>query len=213
MKIAPSILSCDFANMGSEIIKVSNAGADLIHIDVMDGHFVPNITLGPSIIKSIRKYTKLPFDVHLMIDNPAKYIDDFAKAGSDIITCHLESDKNILITIESIKKYNIKVGLSVKPATPIEDIFPYLDKIDMVLIMTVEPGFGGQSFMSDMMKKVTKLKNEINNRNLSVLIEVDGGINFETVQIAAKNGVDICVAGTSVFKEKDYKEAISQLKM
>ena len=158
MKISPSMLSCDFSNLQKEVERVTKAGADYIHLDVMDGNFVPNLTFGAPVIKAIRKHTDLPFDVHLMIDKPSRYIKDFADAGSDIITFHVEAEENIDETIQEIKKYGIKAGLSVKPKTPIEAIFPYLDKIDWVLIMTVEPGFGGQKFMEDMMEKVIILK-------------------------------------------------------
>lgn len=212
MLIAPSMLSCDFSKIGAEISKIEKAGADWIHLDVMDGVFVPNITIGPCIISSIRNCTKLPFDTHLMIHDPLKYIDSFADTGSDIITFHLESDSDVSKTIKKIKSRNVKPGIALKPATPAEAVFQYLDGLYMVLVMTVEPGFGGQSFMQDMMDKVKKLKNEITKRNLHTLIEVDGGINPETSRIAQNNGVDICVAGTSVFKAHDTKNAIKSLK-
>ena len=212
MKVAPSLLSCDFANMGEEIKKVDRAGADLIHLDVMDGHFVPNLTIGPAIVSAVRPYTKLPFDVHLMIDYPLDYIDAFADAGADIITFHIESMSDILMTIDKITSRNIKPGLVIKPNTPAEDIFPYLDKVYMILVMTVEPGFGGQSFMADMMPKVTTIKNECARRNLNVLIEVDGGISEKTAPIASKVGVDICVSGTGVFKAQDTAAAVAAIK-
>lgn len=208
MKVAPSLLSCDFAKMGEEIIKIDQGGADLIHLDVMDGHFVPNITIGPSIIKAVRKYTQLPFDVHLMIDYPLDYIDAFADAGADIITFHLEAKSNPDEVIEKIKSRNLKAGVVIKPKTPAEAVFPYLDKVFMVLVMTVEPGFGGQSFMADMMPKVEAIKKEIQKRNLDVLIEADGGISEKTVSQAARAGVDICVSGTGVFKAEDTAAAI-----
>ena len=212
MKVAPSLLSCDFANMGEEIKKVDRAGADLIHLDVMDGHFVPNLTIGPAIVSAVRPYTKLPFDVHLMIDYPLDYIDAFADAGADIITFHIESMSDILMTIDKITSRNIKPGLVIKPNTPAEDVFPYLDKVYMILVMTVEPGFGGQSFMADMMPKVTAIKNECARRNLNVLIEVDGGISEKTAPIASKVGVDICVSGTGVFKAQDTAAAVAAIK-
>jgi len=212
MKVAPSLLSCDFANMGEEIKKVDRAGADLIHLDVMDGHFVPNLTIGPAIVSAVRPYTKLPFDVHLMIDYPLDYIDAFADAGADIITFHIESMSDILMTIDKITSRNIKPGLVIKPNTPAEDVFPYLDKVYMILVMTVEPGFGGQSFMADMMPKVTTIKNECARRNLNVLIEVDGGISEKTAPIASKVGVDICVSGTGVFKAQDTAAAVAAIK-
>ncbi len=208
MKVAPSLLSCDFAKMGEEVVRVDQAGADLIHLDVMDGHFVPNITIGPGIVSAVRPFTKLPFDVHLMIDDPLDYIDAFANAGADIITFHIEARSDPLATIEKIRQKGIKAGLVIKPKTPVEAVFPYLDQLYMVLVMTVEPGFGGQSFMPDMMPKVTALKNECKKRELDVLIEVDGGISEKTVGAAAAAGADICVSGTGVFKAKDMKEAI-----
>lgn len=209
MKVAPSMLSSNFAAMGEEIEKVDKAGADLIHLDVMDGHFVPNLTMGFGIIKALRPYTKRPFDVHLMISDPIRYIDDVADAGADIITFHLEADSDPLETIEKIKSRNILPGVVIKPATPAEAVFPYLDKVYMVLVMTVEPGFGGQSFMEDMMPKVTAVKEEIKKRRLDTLIEVDGGITIDTAVIAAKAGADICVSGSGVFKAHNPARAIS----
>ncbi len=212
MKVAPSLLSCDFAKMGDEVIRIDKAGADLIHLDVMDGHFVPNITIGPAIVKAVRPYTELPFDVHLMIDYPIDYIDAFADAGADIITFHLESMSDPNLTIEKIKGHGIKAGVVIKPGTPAEAVFPYLDRVYMVLVMTVEPGFGGQSFMADMMPKVTAIKAEAARRGLDILVEVDGGISDKTVYAAAEAGVDIVVSGTGVFKAEDPAEAIRILK-
>lgn len=212
MEIAPSILASDFSKLGEEIERTSKAGADYIHIDVMDGMFVKNITIGPPVIKSIRKYTDIPFDVHLMIEEPSRYIDDFVKAGADIITIHLEAEKNIEKAINLIKSKGIKVGLSIKPNTPIDEIMKYLNLIDIVLIMTVEPGFGGQSFIEEMMEKVKTIKREIEKNKLNIKIEVDGGINQETIKIAKSAGVDICVAGTSVYKSSDMKTTINQMK-
>lgn len=211
MKVAPSLLSCDFAKMGEEIVRIDNAGADLIHLDVMDGHFVPNLTIGPAIVKAVRPYTKLPFDVHLMIDYPLDYIDAFADAGADIITFHIESMSEPNMTIDKIKSRGLKAGLVIKPGTAVDAVFPYLDKLYMVLVMTVEPGFGGQEFMEDMMPKVKALKEECARRNLDVLIEVDGGISEKTAPTASKAGVDICVSGTGVFKAPDPKEAIQAI--
>ena len=212
MKVAPSLLSCDFSKMGEEVKRVDEAGADWIHLDVMDGHFVPNLTIGPAIVAAVRPYTKLPFDVHLMIDYPLDYIEQFAKAGADIITFHVESESDPLETIEKIKAAGIKPGIVIKPKTPAEAVFPYLDKVYMVLVMTVEPGFGGQSFMADMLPKVSEIKAECKKRGLNVLIEVDGGITDKTVAAAAAVGVDVCVSGTGVFKADDTSAAIAALK-
>lgn len=208
MKISPSMLACDFSQMGKEIKKLKNA--DMVHMDVMDGHFVPNISFGADVIKSLRPKSNLLFDTHLMIDNPLKYIKAFADAGSDIITFHVEAKSDIINTIHEIKKYGKKVGLSLKPNTPPDSVLPYLNDIDLVLIMTVEPGFGGQKFMENQMEKTVFIKNNSENKNL--LIEVDGGINFETIETVKKYPVDICVSGTCIFNSENPEKAIKILK-
>jgi len=214
IKISPSILSANFSQLGSEVAKLEKAGADLIHVDVMDGHFVPNITIGPVVIKSLKKYTSLPFDVHLMISPVHKYIKNFAEAGADIITVHPEATKNLKKTIKKIKHYGKKVGVSLNPKTSIKKVLPVLKLIDLVLVMSVEPGFGGQKFMKSVLKKTKILKKEILRRKLKVKIEMDGGINFKNIKLVKKSGVDIVVSGTTIFKENsgNYKKNIKLLK-
>jgi ribulose-phosphate 3-epimerase len=212
IKVAPSILSADFNKLAEEIKAVERAGADLIHIDVMDGHFVPNITIGPLLVKAVRQATKLPLDVHLMIENPDRYIPDFAKAGADIITIHVEASKNLDEDIELIKMNNVKPGVVVNPATPVESIFHVLDKVVMVLIMSVNPGFEGQKFMPEVLPKIAKLKAQVSKLKINVDIEVDGGINLETAKEVIKAGANVLVAGSAIFYSKDYAAVIKSLK-
>lgn len=207
--VAPSILSADFSDLKTEIAKIETNGADWVHVDVMDGHFVPNITIGACVVKDIRKTTKLPLDVHLMIENPEKYIDDFISAGSDIITFHLEASKEPLKLAKKIKENNIKVGISIKPKTKVEEILPLLNEIDLILIMTVEPGFGGQKFMPECAEKIKQIKSQ-NIKNL--IIEVDGGINAETGKLCKEYGANALVAGNYIYKSNDIKKAIESLK-
>ena len=203
IKISPSILSADFSKLGEEIIALEKAGADYIHIDVMDGHFVPNITIGPEVIRRLRSVTKLVFDVHLMISPVNNFIRDFANAGADIITFHPEATENMSETITLIKKLGKKVGVSLKPKSQISLIEDYLNDIDLILIMSVEPGFGGQKFMPEVLDKVRKLRNFINEKKLNIDIEIDGGINFDNCKKAKEFGANILVSGSTVFKENE----------
>ncbi len=214
IQISPSILSADFSRLGDDIRRLEEGGADMIHVDVMDGHFVPNLTIGPPVIKSLRKYTKLPFDVHLMIDPVHKYIKDYCEAGADIITFHPEATDDTLKTINLIKSLGKKVGISLNPKTEIRLATDYLDKIDLVLIMSVYPGFGGQKFIDEVVQKVKDLDQLRKEKKLDFKIEIDGGINFQTSKIAIDAGVDILVSGTTVFKENngDLEKNIKTLK-
>ncbi len=211
--VAPSLLASDFANLASEIKRVEEGGADLLHLDIMDGHFVPNLTIGPPLVKSIRRVSEMIFDTHLMLTNPSNFVDPFADAGSDHITFHVECADDIRAVITQIRARSMSVGLSVKPKTPAEALFPYLAEIDLVLVMTVEPGFGGQSFMADMMPKVKQLRQRIDELRLSVHLEVDGGIDAKTVSAATGAGARMLVAGTSVFRAPEgAAAAIAALK-
>ena len=203
IKISPSILSADLSKLGNEIQDLEKAGADLIHIDVMDGHFVPNITIGPEVIKKLRKYTSLPFDVHLMISPVHNFIKNFADAGADIITIHPEATTDLISSIKKIKSYNKKVGISLNPETSVDKVLSVLNIIDLVLVMSVNPGFGGQKFIENTLDKVKLLRKEIDEKKLNVQIEIDGGINFESSKMAKKAGVDILVSGTTIFEENE----------
>ncbi len=198
--VSPSILSADFASLGEDIKKVAEAGADLIHVDVMDGHFVPNISIGVPVVKSARSATKLPFDVHLMISDPLTYSEAFVKAGADLIVFHAESDSDIQATIDKIKELGVAVGISVKPKTPASVLAPFIDQIDLVLVMTVEPGFGGQSFMEDQLPKIREIRSMIDATGKNIHLEVDGGISPKTVDLVKEAGANMLVAGTAVFK-------------
>ena len=213
--VAPSILSADFANLERDINKIEKAGADWVHVDVMDGRFVPNITIGAPVVKSVRKTTKMPFDVHLMIVEPLKYIEDFAKAGSDYITIHAEAcEDNLEETIDLIKSFGVKAGVSIKPKTPVEVLKKVINKLDLVLIMTVEPGFGGQSFITECLPKISEVRELIEQENLKhIFIEVDGGINAETAKLATAAGANALVAGNYVYSAENMSKAIAALRV
>lgn len=210
VKIAPSVLSADFSKLGQEVKKVAASGADMIHFDVMDGHFVPNLTFGADIVQSVRGKTDVPFDVHLMISHPGQFIESFVKAGADIITFHLECEDDIDEVISMIKKHKIKVGISVRPKTNINNLIPFLPMIDMVLVMSVEPGFGGQEFQKEALDKIAILKSLIGKKKIK--IEVDGGINPVTAPACVLAGADILVAGSYIFHSQKYDVAIERLK-
>jgi ribulose-phosphate 3-epimerase len=212
MKIAPSILSANFAELASEIKDVESGGADYIHIDVMDGHFVPNITMGPMVVESIRPLTSMPLDVHLMIENPEKYIASFANAGADYITVHVETCPHLHRTIQLIKDHNVKAGVVLNPATTTEMVKQILPDLDMVLLMTVNPGFGGQSFIESVIPKIEQIRQWANDINPSLEIEVDGGISPETAAKCAKAGADVFVAGSAIYNQQDRKKAIESLR-
>lgn len=214
LKVAPSILSADFVNLERDIRALSAAGVDYVHVDVMDGLFVPNITIGIPVVAAIRKITDLPLDVHLMIDRPIRYVDDFCKAGSDILTIHIEADteENTIAALKRIRENGVKAAISVKPKTPAEAVLPYLPYCDLILVMTVEPGFGGQAFMDDMMPKLKQIRSYIDEMNPDCELEVDGGINDKTSKICRANGANVFVAGSAYFKAADPAAFVKSLK-
>ncbi|WP_042356287.1 ribulose-phosphate 3-epimerase [Bacillus rubiinfantis] len=212
IKIAPSILSADFSRLGEEIKAVEKAGADYIHVDVMDGHFVPNITIGPLIVNAIRPVTKLPLDVHLMIENPDQYIEAFAKAGADFITVHVEACRHLHRTIQSIKSFGIKAGAVLNPATPVHAIQHVIGDLDMVLLMSVNPGFGGQKFIPEVLPKIKQVKQLIEEKGLDIEIEIDGGVNPETAKQCSEAGANVLVAGSAIYNQEDYAKAISLIR-
>ena len=212
IKISPSILSADFSQLGAEIKRLEEGGADMIHVDVMDGHFVPNLTIGPPVIKALRKQCSLKFDVHLMISPVHKYIESYAEAGADIITIHPEATNDLEASILKIKQLNKKVGVSLNPESKIDLILNFLDKIDLVLIMSVNPGFGGQSFIQSSLEKITQVRKMIDGSGKDIRLEVDGGINNETIGLAAAAGADTFVAGSAIFNTENYEQTISELR-
>ncbi|NLY67511.1 MAG: ribulose-phosphate 3-epimerase [Tissierellia bacterium] len=213
VKVAPSILSADFANLKGQIEKLEKGGADYIHLDVMDGNFVPNITFGPPLIKKIRNITDIPFDVHLMIEKPERYIEDFVKAGADIITVHVEASVHLHRTIEAIKSYGVKAGVALNPATPLSSIEYVLEYLDLVLIMTVNPGFGGQKFIESTKRKIRKLRQIVDEKNLNLLIEADGGIKLDNYKEIVECGLDIIVVGSGIFEAEDIVERTRMFKI
>jgi len=208
VKIAPSILSADFARLGEDIVAAEKAGADMIHVDVMDGHFVPNITIGPPVVKSVKKIASIPLDVHLMIEDPDKYIKDFADSGADIITVHEEASIHLHRTIQNIKEHGVRAAVSINPATPVSHLDIILPYVDMVLIMSVNPGFGGQKFIPEVLSKIKQLKHGINENKYKIEIEVDGGINADNVAEIVQAGADIVVMGSAFYNSEDYAETV-----
>ena len=214
IKVSPSILASDFSKLGDEVAALAKAGADYIHVDVMDGHFVPNISMGPSIVKSVRGKTSIPFDVHLMIDPIEPYIDDFIKAGADIISIHPEANDNIERCIDKIKSNNVKAGLAINPDTNWEVVIPFLDKLDIIVVMSVHPGFGGQKFIPSALEKLKLLRKKIDETHPHIELEIDGGVNFDNIDSILKAGANVIVAGTTTFSggEKEYANNISKLR-
>jgi ribulose-phosphate 3-epimerase len=211
-KIAPSILSADFSRLADEVRAVEKAGADVIHVDVMDGHFVPNITIGPLVVQGLRKLTSLPLDVHLMIENPGRYVDDFVQAGGSWITVHAETCPHLKRVIKKVRQLKARPGIVLKPATPLKTLFPVLDEIDLVLIMSVNPGFGGQSFIPSTLKKIERLRKIVDRDRYPLDIEVDGGVKVENIREVSSAGADIFVVGTGIFKTENYEETIRRLR-
>ncbi|MET3728785.1 ribulose-phosphate 3-epimerase [Fictibacillus halophilus] len=212
IKIAPSILSADFSRLGDDIKAVEEAGADYIHVDVMDGHFVPNITIGPLVVQAIRPVTKLPLDVHLMIENPDRYIEEFAKAGADIISVHVEASPHLHRTVQLIKQHGVKAGVVINPATSVDSIRHILQDVDLVLLMTVNPGFGGQAFIESVVPKIKEVSDLVKTQGLNVEIEVDGGVNPETARLCVEAGANVLVAGSAIYGKKDLKDAIAAIR-
>lgn len=213
IKIAPSILSADFSDLGNEIKSIENSGADMVHIDVMDGEFVPNITIGPPVIKALRKITKLPFDVHLMIKNPDKFIENFVDAGADIITVHVENNVHLHRTIQNIKQHNVKAAVALNPATSLSTLDFILEELDMVLLMSVNPGFGGQRYISSTTNKIKILREIMDSKGLNIDIQVDGGINTENVSTIINAGANIIVSGSTIFSSTDKAKTIEELRL
>jgi len=211
-QIAPSILSADFSRLGEEVGAVEKAGADVIHVDVMDGHFVPNITIGPLVVKGLKKLTSLPLDVHLMIERPERYVEVFAEAGSNWITVHAEVCPHLKRMVKKLRQLKVRPGIVLKPATSLKTLYPVLDDLDLVLIMSVNPGFGGQSFIPSTLKKIERLRKIVDQDGYRMEIEVDGGVKIENIREVAKAGGDIFVVGTGIFKAKDYKETVRMLR-
>ena len=212
MKISPSVLACDFARLGQEVAAMQQAGADMIHLDVMDGHFVPNLSFGAPVIASLHRHTTMFLDVHLMISDPLRYVEDFAAAGADLITFHLESDSDPGATIDRIHGLGKKAGIALKPATPAQAVLPFLDRLELVLVMTVEPGFGGQSFMAHQMDKLGQISRACREAGLQTDLQVDGGIDLATAPVVAAHGANVLVAGSALFGRPDYQKAVEELR-